>query len=179
MYSDQLTIEIDLPPHAPSIFQQYSRFPKANINEVRKEHLGIDIIAPEGTPVLAAASGRVVRSNSEPIYGNTVIIEHGTDSTGKKMQTIYKHLYRRDVKEGEQVKRGQKIGGLGRTGFLSSGILHVHFEVLQQQENGRFVQLDPSLYWAGGVGKVVCFSSSGFWPERPFKITYPVVCKAR
>jgi len=178
MHADQITIDAILPANAPSISQQYHRLPKGNINEQRKEHLGIDITAAKGTAVIAPANGVVSASYFEPFYGNTVEVDHGRDAAGRQLHTIYKHLADRKVQSGDRLVRGQEIGGLGRTGALSSGILHLHFEVLREDEKGKLTQVDPSLYWADGVGRVTCFAKSKHWPDKPFKTTYPVICKA-
>ena len=86
-------------------------------------HTGIDLAAPLGTPVLAAAGGIVVAVAHTAIgYGNYVMIAHGGG-----VITLYAHLLETDVSVGDRVTRGQKIGREGSTG-LSTGP-HVHFEV--------------------------------------------------
>ncbi len=86
-------------------------------------HKGIDIAAPVGTPVMAAASGVVVyaRWNSGG-YGNLVDIQHPDGSL-----TRYAHNHRILVREGEQVEQGQQISLMGSTGFSTGP--HCHFEV--------------------------------------------------
>jgi murein DD-endopeptidase MepM/ murein hydrolase activator NlpD len=176
MYPDQITIDVVIPANAPSIFQHYRRFPKS-VSEQREEHLGIDIVATEGTPVIAPADGRVITSLIEPIYGNTVEIDHGLDAQGRRLKGIYKHMQFRSVDVGDKVRRGQKLGGVGRTGLLSSGVLHLHFELRRENANGRFIAVDPSQFWAKGVGKITCYRNSKRWPRKPFRLTYPVVCR--
>jgi murein DD-endopeptidase MepM/ murein hydrolase activator NlpD len=86
-------------------------------------HTGIDLAAPLGTPVLAAAGGIVVAVAHTGIgYGNYVMIAHGGG-----VITLYAHLLETDVNVGDKVTRGEKIGREGSTG-LSTGP-HVHFEV--------------------------------------------------
>lgn len=184
MYRDQLTIDVVLPRNASSISQHYRRFKLANAHAtpgaddgLRKEHLGIDIIGVKGTTIIAPASGRVVKSFVDPAFGNTIEIAHGTDYAGRNIHSVYKHLSSKSVKVGDTVIRGQKLGGLGNTGFLSSGILHLHFEILRQNNRGVLEAVDPSHYWLGGVGKVVCFDAAADWPDQPFRISYPVVCR--
>lgn len=92
-------------------------------------HNGVDIAAPRGTPIMAAAPGRVVFSGWDGAFGNTVIIDHGYG-----YRTLYAHNSRNAVQVGDQVGRGQVIGYVGSTG-RSTGP-HVHYEVLV---NGRNV----------------------------------------
>jgi peptidoglycan hydrolase FlgJ len=87
-----------------------------------KHHSGIDIAAPLGTPIGAAASGRVVFAGREGGYGNTVVIEH---SDGKRSR--YAHTEKILVSEGDHVNIGQTIATVGSTG-RSTGP-HLHFEV--------------------------------------------------
>lgn len=87
-------------------------------------HSGLDIVAPQGTPVLAATAGKVVAVNggAGAAYGNYVALEH---SGG--IYTLYAHLSASSVQVGESVTAGQKIGNVGSTGNSSGP--HLHFEV--------------------------------------------------
>lgn len=85
-------------------------------------HAGVDFAAPVGTPIFAAAGGVVVSAEMHPTYGNTIELDHGND-----LRTLYAHASRIDVKAGDLVRRGQKIGAVGTTG-RSTGP-HLHFEV--------------------------------------------------
>jgi murein DD-endopeptidase MepM/ murein hydrolase activator NlpD len=85
-------------------------------------HEGIDFIAEVGTPILAAASGIVRTAERHPQYGNMIEIDHGND-----LITRYAHASQVFVREGEFVKRGQRIAAVGTTG-RSTGP-HLHFEV--------------------------------------------------
>ncbi len=98
-------------------------------------HNGIDFGVGCGTPVSAAADGRVVSSAFSTGYGNRVVVDHG-DIDGIPLATTYNHLTRRLVQVGSVVRRGQVVGISGTTG-LSTGC-HLHFEVL---DNGSVV--DP------------------------------------
>jgi len=86
------------------------------------KHTGIDIAAPIGTPVISVAPGEVLFAGWLRGYGQVIIIDHGGNLT-----TVYAHLSRMDVREGQDVSQGQVIGGVGSTG-VSTGS-HLHFEV--------------------------------------------------
>jgi murein DD-endopeptidase MepM/ murein hydrolase activator NlpD len=88
-------------------------------------HAGTDFGAPCGTPVHAAAPGRIVRAGWAGGFGNQVVIDHGT-MRGKDIASSYNHLSRYVVRSGN-VRRGQVIAYSGTTG-LSTGC-HLHFEV--------------------------------------------------
>lgn len=88
----------------------------------RREHHGIDLAAPTGTPVYATADGTVSMAKFFGSYGNYVQIEHGGD-----MQTRYAHLAQIAVPDGVRVTKGQLIGYVGSTG-RSTGP-HLHYEV--------------------------------------------------
>jgi murein DD-endopeptidase MepM/ murein hydrolase activator NlpD len=86
-------------------------------------HTGIDLAAPLGTPVMAAADGLVVAVGHSSIgYGNYVVIAHGAG-----IATLYGHLLQANANVGDRVGRGQLIGLEGSSG-LSTGP-HVHFEL--------------------------------------------------
>jgi murein DD-endopeptidase MepM/ murein hydrolase activator NlpD len=87
-------------------------------------HSGIDIAAKEGTPVLAANSGRVVLADVLIATGNTVIIDHGLG-----LFTAYNHMSRLDVAVGDVVEKGRQIGMVGSTGFSSGAHLHLTMSV--------------------------------------------------
>jgi murein DD-endopeptidase MepM/ murein hydrolase activator NlpD len=95
------------------------------IYKTHKMHTGIDFTAPTGTPVYSTGNGRVVKVElGHRGYGNHVVISHGFG-----YQTLYGHLHKAKVREGQEVKRGQLIGYIGNTG-LSSGP-HLHYEVIK------------------------------------------------
>lgn len=85
-------------------------------------HAGIDISAPTGTSVRAAASGKVIFAGSQTGYGNYVIVYHGG-----KIATLYGHLSSIAVSTGTQVMRRQTVGRVGCTGYCTGP--HLHFEV--------------------------------------------------
>lgn len=92
-------------------------------------HKGMDIASGKGNPVIAAASGTVVKSYLSSSYGNYIVISHGGG-----LMTAYAHMTRRLVSVGDTVAAGQQIGTVGSTGNSTGN--HLHFEVY---ENGTAV----------------------------------------
>ncbi len=99
-------------------------------------HPGLDIAAPMGTTVTAAASGTVILAQWYGGYGNFVMIDHGGS-----ISTGYGHLSAIYVSVGQQVQRGQAIGAVGSTGHSTGP--HVHFEI---RVNGKPVDPTPRLH---------------------------------
>ncbi|SFL98741.1 peptidoglycan DD-metalloendopeptidase family protein [Salibacterium qingdaonense] len=85
-------------------------------------HDGIDIAAETGTKVKAAADGEITRSDYSSSYGHVVMMKHDNDT-----ETVYAHLSKRMVKDGEKVEQGEIVGQVGNTG-RSRGP-HLHFEL--------------------------------------------------
>ena len=107
---------------------------KRIINGKRRSiHWGTDFRAKRGTPVRAALSGKVVLARNLYFTGNTVVIDHGLG-----IHTLYAHMSKLSVKEGQFVKRGEVIGKVGSTG-RSTGP-HLHFGVYVEG-----VKADPML----------------------------------
>jgi murein DD-endopeptidase MepM/ murein hydrolase activator NlpD len=92
-----------------------------------KMHTGIDIGAPLGDPVRAAASGTVIESYYNSAYGNRIAVSHGYVN-GRHLVTTYNHLSVRFAGLGERVTRGEVIGRVGSTGWSTGP--HLHFEVM-------------------------------------------------
>src|SRR5262249_39315201 len=87
--------------------------------EPRAPHMGVDVAAPAGTPVAAAAGGVVRLAKELFLTGNTVLIDHGYGLT-----TSYAHLSRIDVAVGQRVRQGETIGAIGATGRVTAAHLH-------------------------------------------------------
>ncbi len=85
-------------------------------------HMGTDIVAPMGTPVVASRSGKIIIQVFHPSYGNYIVVDHGDG-----VSTVYAHLSAFVCAPGAQVNAGQVIGLIGSTG-ASTGA-HLHFEV--------------------------------------------------
>lgn len=102
--------------------------------KIYRSHNGIDIAAPSGANIIAAADGVVITSQYSSSYGNYIVINHGSGIT-----TLYGHMSSRGVSAGAKVTAGQSIGKVGSTG-ISTGP-HLHFEV---SVNGT--RQDPESY---------------------------------
>lgn len=103
----------------------------------RRNHSGVDLAAPTGTPVYATADGIVSRADWFGSYGNYIQIEHGGE-----MQTRYAHLSGYAISAGDRVKKGDLIGFVGSTG-RSTGP-HLHYEVRIAGD-----AVDPAPYMTG------------------------------
>lgn len=104
------------------------------VYKTKKFHSGVDMAAPGGTNILAAADGTVIRAAWNGGYGNCVIIDHGGG-----VSTLYGHAKKLLVSKGAKVKKGQVIALVGTTGTSTGN--HLHFEVLL---NGKTT--DPMAY---------------------------------
>ena len=105
-------------------------------------HNGIDIANTTGTPIKAAASGEVFKSQVMGAYGNMIAVKHKVN--GKDMSTVYAHLSTINVKVGDKVTQGQVIGTMGSTG-RSTGP-HLHFEIQNGIGVHTFAPLDPAKF---------------------------------
>jgi murein DD-endopeptidase MepM/ murein hydrolase activator NlpD len=101
----------------------------------QQTHLGYDLAVTQHVGVQASNDGQVVYAAPLGIYGNCIVVDHGYG-----LQTIYGHLSRIDVHEGDMVKRGQVMGLSGMTGMAGGD--HIHFSM---QLDG--VQIDPREWW--------------------------------
>jgi murein DD-endopeptidase MepM/ murein hydrolase activator NlpD len=134
-------------------------------------HGGIDYAVAGGDPILAAAPGEVIKVFDSAavvdVYSNEIggwcgigaLVRHAAD-----FSTLYCHFSSRAVQLGDQVARGQLIGGAGRSGF-SANVVHLHFTVF---EGGR--PTNPHRFLTAG-----CFDPGKAYPD-PKALTYPVRC---
>lgn len=139
--TDSALAHRDLLESTPSILPTRgwlsSRFSASRMHPVHNRplpHEGIDVSAPAGTPIFAAAKGRVIRSGWVVGYGLTVEIDHGFGFT-----TLYGHASKLIVQVGDEVTRGDVIAQVGSTGITTAPNLHYEVKV-----NG--VAQDPSAF---------------------------------
>lgn len=127
---DSLMAHRDLLESTPSILPTSgwlsSRFSRSRYHPIHHRplpHEGIDLAAEKGTPILAAAKGRVVAARWKSGYGLTIEIDHGYGYT-----TRYGHADKILVQEGQEVQRGDVIAQVGETGIATAP--NLHYEVL-------------------------------------------------
>jgi len=104
-------------------------------NEPRKAHSGIDIAAPLGTPIVSPLDGTVIDVGEYFFNGNSIFIDHG-----QGLVTMYCHMSKVNVKEGQKVKRGERIGAVGKTGRATGPHLHWAISI-------NDTRVDPGLFF--------------------------------
>ena len=164
-------VKVVMDPRAHWLSQQFSPSQEG----IAYAHRGIDVRAATGTPVIAAAPGRVSQAFADVMHGRQVVIDHGVDDDGARVVTRYHHLSRIDVAVGQVLPRGGQVGLLGSTGFASVA-QHLHFEYRRGETLLKADPVDPQLYWVDGVGRVTCFEPGRSYASRPILITYPTPC---
>ncbi len=105
----------------------------------KRPHLGLDLTGPRGTPILSAQQGSVVYAGRDfRGFGNMVLIE-----SGQGWATIYGHLDKIVVTEGQRVSQGENIGTMGRSGRATG--VHLHFEIRKDKGPVDPLPLLPSV----------------------------------
>ena len=133
---EDVPLELDMP--VPGPLSSPFGLKRFFNDQPRNPHSGLDIAAPEGTPIISAAPGRVVNAGAYYFNGNTVFVEHG-----QGLITMYCHLSEIGVEPGQRVARGEVIGKVGKTGRVTGA--HLHFSVLLNS-----VAVDPWMFMPGG-----------------------------
>lgn len=101
-----------------------------------RTHRSLDILAPRGTPVLAADSGRILRISGNRLGGNTVY----TTDPQERIVYYYAHLdaYQRGLVQGMTIARGDTLGFVGTTGNAPKDTPHLHFQVMRMPADGKY-----------------------------------------
>lgn len=106
-----------------------------------RAHKGVDLAAPHGTPIKAAGDGKVAFVGNKGGYGKAIEISHG-----QKYSTFYAHLsrYANNLKRGSNIRKGQIIGYVGKTGLATGAHLHYEFRINGVHRNPITVPLPRS-----------------------------------
>ena len=166
---------VSLPPPAlvpPPIISKFGDWHGAGGVPRPWQHYGIDIRAPIGTPVLAAADGEVVRATERPEAGRMLVLAHAGD-----VATVYMHLAEIRVRPGQLVRRGEPIGRSGMTGNATTP--HLHFGVCRRPGGQCGTRIgagwdDPARHFIEGSP---CYDAGRAYPAAPVRLTFPLPCR--
>ena len=188
------------PPNAPQIISEWMADYDPAGRRRSEPHRALDIggWGKEyfGKDIIAAAEGVIYRIGWDNAGGNYVMIYHGEDVDQKHLATVYMHMDKIIVRQGQKVNRGDELGTIGETGAsIAPGYPHVHY-IVQHIEigSGKFPRQNrpnPHNYWVGideykkklekepniGAFVISCFDPKVNYPEKPVRFTLPVKCK--
>jgi len=106
--------------------------------QARRPHTGLDIAAPQGTPIQAVESGTVIESGDFFFSGNMIYLDHG-----QGLISLYAHMHTINVKPGDKIEKGQIIGTVGETGRVTGP--HLHLAIIANQTLVDPLQFLPQL----------------------------------
>jgi len=181
-------IALNVPKNAPIIISDYHSSVGANGLKRTGKHRGVDMFAEVGSPVIAAADGKVVKAKNDRCWGPTILVKHGLDKDGYRIYALYGHVRNINVKVGQRIKRGQQIAEMGEDIFTNcgGGLHHLHFQISYSSMQiplgwgwASFVAdgamaPNPHKYWENGEGKITCFEKGKRYSKSG--LTYPLPC---
>lgn len=114
-----------------------------------RQHRGVDYSAPIGTPVRSVGEGVIDFAGRQNGYGNVVEIKHSNQRS-----TVYAHLSRMDVRPGQRVEQGQRIGAVGMTGWTTGPHLHFEFRIAGEHQDPLLVAKASEVVALNGASKM-------------------------